>query len=174
MAKTPCFKHRRPGFDPWSGNQQAATEDLICCNEDQKSHVSQLRLGTGKQIIDLKKKKASLAQLFLMAFPVLTQLHCPVYTDSRQSEVQWLTIFPSISKPKLRKGKNFFPWPLNTLRYPFQVGRYSMIWDVFFPMMPKLFPAPHPSTHLPATPSSVPIHHSTPRISPTFHHLQNQ
>ncbi len=52
VAKTPCFKHRRPGFDPWSGNQQAATEDLICCNGDQKSHVSQLRVGTGKQIID--------------------------------------------------------------------------------------------------------------------------
>ena len=84
--------------------------------------------------------------------------------------LQFFLQFPN----PIKKGKELLPMTLEyPLRYPFQVGRYSMIWDVFFPVMPKLFPAPHRSTHLPVTPSSVLIHHSTLRISPMFHHLQN-
>ena len=47
-----------------------------------------------------------------------------------------------------------------------------MIWDVFFPMVPKLFPAPHTSTHVLTSPSSFQIRYSIPHISPTFHNLQ--
>lgn len=47
-----------------------------------------------------------------------------------------------------------------------------MIWDVFFPMILKLFPARHASTRLLTSPSSCQIRYSIPHISPTFHNVQ--
>ena len=53
VAKTPHFQCKRPGFNPWSGNQipfattkslHTATEDPTCHEEDQRPHVLQLRL----------------------------------------------------------------------------------------------------------------------------------
>ena len=57
VAKTLYSQRREQGLNPWSGNEvihaatkssHAATEDPACQNEDQRSHVLQLRPSAAK------------------------------------------------------------------------------------------------------------------------------